>query len=105
MTFDIVVGKVTTLRAREARNLVLIPGKGKSFYSPPKRPDRLCGPPSFLFRVEGALSPGMMLKSRLFLEQSFAVRKSTPAISPVPSGGAMWKLCLYNDEISVKTFL
>ena len=45
--------------------------------------------PSVLFRVQSALSPGMMLKSRLFLEQSFAVRRSTSPISLVPSEGAM----------------
>jgi len=97
-----VVGKVTTLRNGEARNLVSIPGKVKSFYCLPKRPDRLCGPRSVLFRVQGALSPGMMLKSRLFLEQIFAVRRSTSPISQCHREVQCAKLFLCNEELSVK---
>ena len=40
---------VTRLQAEKQRTRVPIPGNGKSFFSSPKRPDRLCGTPSLLW--------------------------------------------------------
>jgi hypothetical protein len=47
---DSSVGIVFGLRAGRPRNCDLIPGRGKRYFFPPKRSDRLFGPPSLRFR-------------------------------------------------------
>jgi len=56
---DTPVGIVTRLRAGRPRNRGSFPGEGKRIVSSAKIPDRILGPPGFLFkRYRKILSPG-----------------------------------------------
>jgi hypothetical protein len=49
---------VTLLRAGSPRNRSSNHGRGKSYFSSSKRPDRFWGPPNILFSKPGTLDPG-----------------------------------------------
>ena len=45
------------LQAEQLRNYDLIPGHDKRFFSSPKRPDQLWGPPSYYLNEELTTNP------------------------------------------------
>jgi hypothetical protein len=55
---DSSVGLETRLRAGRPRSHGEIPGRGKRFFSPPQRTDRLWGPPSLLIMGTGCCFRG-----------------------------------------------